>query len=256
MLKKENIVKIVLTGSICLLLSGCGEESFQIQKESEDLLVTESRSFGEDEIFLPDTEQGLLEETIAEEMQKTEQPLTAETEEEKKMTVHICGAVNSAGVYELKENQRLYEGIALAGGFREDADRDYLNQALVLEDGMKVTVPTKEETQKAAEGAVIQKAWIRQEEETLAEAVQEGWLEGRAEESSADSLQTDGRIDLNTADEALLCTLPGIGESRAKSILAYRQEHGFFQKTEDVMLVSGIKEAAYEKIKDRIMVSQ
>ena len=65
-----------------------------------------------------------------------------------------------------------------------------------------------------------------------------------------------GKIDLNTADKALLCTLPGIGESRAESIMAYRQKHGDFQKIEDVMKVSGIKEAAYEKIKDYVTVSK
>ena len=65
-----------------------------------------------------------------------------------------------------------------------------------------------------------------------------------------------GKIDLNTADEALLCTLPGIGESRAKSIIAYRSEHGAFKRIEDVMQVSGIKEAAFEKIKEYVTVSK
>ena len=63
------------------------------------------------------------------------------------------------------------------------------------------------------------------------------------------------KININTADETLLCTLPGIGESRAKSIIAYRQEYGDFRKTEDIMNIPGIKEAAFAKIRDYITVS-
>ena len=74
-------------------------------------------------------------------------------------------------------------------------------------------------------------------------------------EENDEPSEQERKIDLNTADETLLCTLPGIGESRAKSIIAYRQENGMFRSPEDIMNVSGIKEAAYAKIKDYIMVS-
>ena len=63
------------------------------------------------------------------------------------------------------------------------------------------------------------------------------------------------KINLNTADEALLCTLPGIGASKAKSIIAYREEYGNFEKPEDIMNIPGIKDAAYAKIKEMITVS-
>ena len=67
----------------------------------------------------------------------------------------------------------------------------------------------------------------------------------------------DGRSDLvniNTADVSQLTTLPGIGESRATSIIAYREENGAYGTIEDIMNVSGIKEAAFSKIKDYICV--
>ena len=61
-----------------------------------------------------------------------------------------------------------------------------------------------------------------------------------------------GRVNINTADAAQLCTLPGIGESRAADIIAYREAHGGFASCEDIMNVSGIKESVYNKISDKI----
>lgn len=222
MLKRNKMTKILGMGSLCLFLLGCTKESFLLQKEDSSTIVLE-------------------EVIVREETAVAEDGAGLETVETPEMiAVHICGAVNQPGVYYLKEKQRVYEGILKAGGFREDADRDYLNQALFLEDGMKVTVPTREETRelRASEQASREEGFI-----------QEAQLYEKAREKQQ-------KVDLNTADEALLCTLPGIGESRAKSILAYRKEHGAFEKTEDIMKVSGIKEAAYEKIKDYVTVSQ
>ncbi len=74
------------------------------------------------------------------------------------------------------------------------------------------------------------------------------------EESQAQSDSASGLVNINTADAAALCTLPGIGESRAQDIISYREANGGFQACEDIMKVSGIKTAAYEKIKDKITV--
>ena len=242
MLKREKLIKILGIGSLCLFLLGCTKESFLLQKEDsstivlEEVIAREETAVAEDGVGLETVESP--EESVDMEAQEALETLQEEATE--MIAVHICGAVNQPGVYYLKEKQRVYEGILKAGGFREDADRDYLNQALFLEDGMKVTVPTKEEIRelRASEQASREEGFI-----------QEAQLYEKAREKQQ-------KVDLNTADEALLCTLPGIGESRAKSILAYRKEHGAFGKTEDIMKVSGIKEAAYEKIKDYVTVSQ
>ncbi len=69
------------------------------------------------------------------------------------------------------------------------------------------------------------------------------------------SVAADGRININTASEAQLCEIPGIGATRAAAIAAYRQEHGGFSSIEEIMNVSGIKEGTYAKIKDRITVN-
>lgn len=141
--------------------------------------------------------------------------------------VHVCGAVQNPGVYMLEEGSRIYQAVDAAGGFTEDAGTDYLNQADRVCDGMKIYVPDLEELQDTA------------------------WQEiaGAAEEN-VDA----GLVNINTADEELLCTLSGVGSSRAKSIIAYREQHGGFQKIEDIMNVEGIKEGLFQKIRDNITV--
>ncbi len=129
--------------------------------------------------------------------------------------VYVCGAVMQEGVYRLSEGSRIYEAVELAGGFREDAATTGVNQAQVLEDEMTVYVPTIDE-------AV----------ETI----------------------SDGKVDLNRASKEELMTLSGVGESRAESIIKYREQNGGFQTIEDIMKVSGIKEGLFEKIKDFIKV--
>ena len=257
MLKKRNIKKLLRMGSLCLFLLGCSEESFLVQtKEESDQAIEEE---------MQHEEQAVMEKDVA---------LREEKEDTAEIAVHICGAVNQPGLYFLEENPRLYEGIQKAGGFREDAEEDYLNQAMMLEDGMKIVVPTREEVLKAEEEKVgdtdsgnidnvqnIADGYVLSKIMTEEQAVEDGYIQKKdmvqttGEEKAEETKNHNEKVNLNTADEALLCTLPGIGESRAKSIIAYRQEHGPFQKPEDIMKVSGIKQAAYDKIKDYVFVS-
>ena len=159
------------------------------------------------------------------------------------LSVYVCGAVNTPGVYELPAGSRLYQAIDEAGGMREDADRNFLNLAMELTDGQKLQVPTQEEVQMGVFSA-----------DTSAD------MTGNASESSSSgssdaSSGGSGLVNINTADETLLMTLPGIGEAKAKSIISYRQENGAFGKVEDIMNIPGIKQAVFEKIKDAICVN-
>jgi competence protein ComEA len=63
-----------------------------------------------------------------------------------------------------------------------------------------------------------------------------------------------GKVNINTATKEQLVTLPGIGESKADSIIAYRTEHGSFSSIEEIMEIPGIKEAVFSKIKELITV--
>ena len=154
--------------------------------------------------------------------------------------VHVCGAVETPGVYVLPEGSRVVDAVEAAGGALENASEEALNQALSVTDGMQIYVPTTEEKEKSQEWIHTGDAWGQQEN-----------ISGVTASGSSGSA---GKININTADVTTLCTLPGIGESRASSIVAYREEHGGFSTIEDIMKVSGIKDAAFGKIKDKICV--
>ena len=148
----------------------------------------------------------------------------AEDEKSEPVIVHICGAVVNPGVYELPPGSRIVDAVDKAGGLSVDADESYVNLAAVPNDGEQIFIPTIEES-------VIMKQ-TRQETGV-----------------------SSGKVNINTADKALLCTLPGIGDTRAADIIAYRQEHGNFSAIEDIMQVSGIKEGSFQKIKEMIVVN-
>lgn len=166
--------------------------------------------------------------------------------------VHVCGAVEKPGVYELETGCRVYEAVEQAGGFTGDAEQNYVNQAQVLEDGVKLVIPTREEAvagerEKALEPEKAQDGAGR-------EIGIVGGASAGGPAAAAGTGASDGRININTASEAQLCEIPGVGATRAAAIIAYREAHGAFEKPEDIMKVSGIKEGVYEKIKDSISV--
>ena len=136
-----------------------------------------------------------------------------------KCFVQVSGAVNSPGVYELGGESRVFHAILMAGGYKEDADLSGLNQAEKISDGQKIVIKTRDEA--AMEAA-----------------------------TSAD----DGKVNINTADAKTLMTLPGIGESKANSIIKYRESKGSFNSIEDIKNISGIKDGVYNKIADSIKV--
>ena len=153
---------------------------------------------------------------------------TAQTAESaaQKVSIYLCGAVVHPAVYEVPKGARLHEVLALAGGFSENAAQDAVNLAAVVEDGSMVRVPTVEEAAR-------------------------GTAEVLAEESAV-----SGKVDLNRADKEALMRLPGVGERKAEQILAYRKEHGKFKSTEEIKKIPGIKEKAFEKLKDSIVVCE
>ena len=137
--------------------------------------------------------------------------------------VYICGAVKEPGVIALPEGSRMNDAVLAAGGFSEDAAVTGVNLAAKLQDEQMIVILTEEE-------------WSAREE-----AVNED-ISGKE----------DPTVNLNTADVSDLCSLPGIGESKAKEIITYREKNGAFRKKEDVMQVTGIKENLYRRICDLI----
>jgi competence protein ComEA len=133
--------------------------------------------------------------------------------------VHILGQVERPGLYELPDGARAVDAVAAAGGFTEQADAAALNLARFVSDGEQIVVPAIGETTAAAPG-----------------------------------IAGDGRVNLNTADAAVLDTLPGVGPATAAKILAWRDEHGRFESVEDLLDVGGIGEAKLDAIRDLVTV--
>lgn len=195
----------------------CGRGSEIVSLEMDTLEEGRSES-GNTELPLPEAKAADDYETVGEDLAVV-------------FYVHICGAVVHPGVYEMKEGQRVYQVVEMAGGYTQDAASDYLNLAELVADGMKLVVPTREEL--------------------LSESGES--LYGTAALPSQAAAEP-ARVNLNTATKEQLMELSGIGEARAGDIIRYREDHGGFQAIEDIMKVPGIKDAAFQKIKDRVTV--
>lgn len=146
--------------------------------------------------------------------------------------VYVCGAVKHPGVFELPQGSRVYEAIALAGGFRKNAYEKGINQAAQITDGAMIEVLTVKEQKERGEKPA------------------------GGDTDAAGALDQDDRIDINTATAEQLMTLSGIGQAKAENVIAYRESSGGFSSTEDLMKVTGIGEGVYERIKDKVKVTQ
>ena len=170
----------------------------------------------------------------------------ASSEEAKTLVVHICGAVSAPGVYELPAGSRIIDAVEAGGGFLPEAEEACCNLAEEIVDGCQIYIMTK--TESCADGQTEKKAGIQTSPDSNMQTT-----DRNVRSNSAPALE-NGLVNLNTADIAALMTLPGIGESRAKAIISYREQHGAFAQIEDIMKISGIKQAAFSKIKDKITV--
>ena len=130
------------------------------------------------------------------------------------------------------------DAVEAAGGFAGIADREWLNLAETLRDGQKLKILTLEEAQIQRNAGTVQEP-----------GMDDGELSAAKEDAAS-----GGRVNLNTATREELMTLPGIGEAKAEAVIRYREEHGTFQTVEEIMQISGIKDAIYMKIKDRLTV--
>jgi competence protein ComEA len=133
--------------------------------------------------------------------------------------VHVLGAVEHPGLYELREGDRAVDAVAAAGGFLDTADQTQLNLARFVVDGEQISVP------------VIGEAPV-----------------------SAPGLTAQGLVNINTADTATLETLPRVGPAMAARIIAWRESNGRYTTVEDLMNVSGIGDRTFEGLKDLVTV--
>lgn len=180
-------------------------------------------------------------ENAAPEGQSKENP---QTPEPRSLYIHVCGEVAAPGVYELPAGSRMYEAVEKAGGMTSEAAQEYVNLAQAIEDGQQLRIPSREEIRKYQETG-----------KDVSGLLGAGGAAGNGSESASQkSGSSAALINLNTASKEELMTLNGVGAARAEAILSYREQKGGFRTIEDIMKVPGIKNAAFQRIKDKITV--
>ena len=166
------------------------------------------------------------------------------------IVVEVKGSVKVPGVYEVKKGSRVSDLIHEAGGLLDNADTSIINLSKELEDEMVVVIYNDEEINEMRKGSTSVKYIERQCVCPILE--NDACIEEVISNNSIDN--KTGLVSLNTGTIEELMTLPGIGESKAKLIIKYRDENGGFKKIEDIMNVKGIGESMFEKIKSYIML--
>lgn len=171
------------------------------------------------------------------------------TKEEKKNTiiVYVTGAIKNEGIYELEENSRIANVIEIAGGLTEEAEIAEINLAYIIDDGMKIHIPKKNENINEIKDNT--NIYISRESSNI-ESYNN--FNKTTQNNKNDTNIKNKKININTATQTELETLPGIGPSIALKIIEYRKQNGKFKKIEEISNINGIGENKYNKIKDLI----
>ncbi len=141
--------------------------------------------------------------------------------------VQVAGNVNQPGVYELVKGSNLDDAIRAAGGPSSTAKTDLINLVTVLEDGQRVYIPGMDD---------LPSSDLDQNQRSV-------------------ELNLTGIVNINTASQQELESLPGIGAVKAKAIIEYRTQNGYFLSIDDLMKVSGIGQSIFSQVKDYITVT-
>lgn len=138
--------------------------------------------------------------------------------------IYVCGNVVNPGVYTCNSNARVCDLVEQAGGMTDEADICAVNQAQLVTDGMQIYIPAK------------------------------GEIVNKNVDLGQQTAQDNGKVNLNSATKQELMSLPGIGETKAQSIIEYREQNQKFTDINDLKSIPGIKEGVFNNIKDFITV--
>lgn len=165
-----------------------------------------------------------------------------------KIIVDIKGEIKKPGVYNIKAGSRVNDLINEAGGLSKNANTRFINLSKKLEDGEVVVIYSNKEINDAKKNDKL--------EVTAPCVCEEVKNDACYNENSTNNNTNNGSkiVNINTASIQDLTTLNGIGESKAKAIVSYRDKNGKFKAIKDIMNVSGISETLFSKIKNNITV--
>lgn len=225
----KKIIFVLLCMLMCMCQGCSDEEVMEIISEEADKEENADDSIEE------------VSDALADNTEKTE---NIETNDSQSFVVYVSGYVNNPGVYELSAGSRVIDAIDAAGGYSKEAYDNYLNLASLISDGQMIYVPSEEEV----ESGSIERGVASGADGSGVGGVTGGNGGGNGGNSSGSGTL----VNINQASKEELMTLPGIGESKADKIIAYREENGRFSTPEGIMEISGIKDGLYNKIKDKI----
>jgi len=185
--------------------------------------------------------------------------------------VDVKGYVEKEGVYEIDSNSRVIDAINKAGGLKKGANTEYINLSKKLTDEMIIIIYSNDDVSKFKEEEKeiiyieykcecpdnLNDSCITEKDTVNTNGVEEDKTEVEQKEENknnenSNETKNDNLISINSATKEELMTLTGIGESKAESIIKYREENDGFKNLEEIKNVSGIGESAYSKIKDYI----
>ncbi len=161
--------------------------------------------------------------------ESVEETSTEESEEPSQLVVDVKGAVTEPGIYYLDAGSRVNDAVEAAGGLTSQADPKSINLAQKLSDEAVVYVASKDENISVVASTTTSSAMSQEEKNT-------------------------NLVNLNTATEADLQTISGIGVKRAADIVAYREANGSFKSVDDLNNVSGIGDKTMESIRPYVTV--
>jgi competence protein ComEA len=163
--------------------------------------------------------------------QEKNQNQSAKKEMKEDVIVDVKGEIKLPGVYHSNQNERVNDVINRAGGLTDNADQTQVNFAAHVQDEMVINIPAKGDVTAGPANSPVSTG-----------------------PSNGSGTKKGGKININKADENELQNLPGIGPSKAVSIIQYRQENGLFKTIEDLKKISGIGDKTFDKLKESISV--
>ncbi len=244
---------LVVVNAICF---GCGSrkaQGIEVKKEQ----ITENVQATED--FVETFELTVKRATQEAVQSQTPTGKVNDNENEAASTevvVYVCGAVNNPGVYTLNGAPRMKDAVEAAGGMNEQADQNVLNLAQYISDGQMIRIPAIGEVTDTQDWVVQQSSGDGQNKTNPSSDSLGNSSGSNRSDGSWGNVEdnSDDKVDLNSADIKELMTIPGVGQAKAEAIIQYREEHGRFEKVEDIMQVSGIKEGSFAKMEPYICV--
>lgn len=219
----------------------------EIIEEADDIFKKDEEENFEEKNILKDEVIDDIEEKIEEGTENVEDFENEVIKDNEKIYVYITGEVNNPGIVVLPIESRIVDAIDCAGGITQKADIMKVNLVYMLQDGMKVNIPSSIELKNNPNFEYItMSSGDEKNDSNIKNAT--------TVDTKSESAFKVSNVNINTATQTELETLPGIGPSLALKIINYRKENGKFKSIEELKSVNGIGENKYEEIKKYIYV--